>query len=152
MAKAEQMQHAIAIENVGSAQGLVHRVLGIAQVDAIQAFWNFANHLQIGRVEFGVIGGKCPTHVGVLARYQRGPNAIDDLRCHASSKNAEAVSKRVHVGESLPRCGVFDSQPVHHFGGGLHSLNGTHALPGCPNVTPFFGTHGLVTVVTAGRC
>src|SRR5262249_14603185 len=49
----DRMHHSVAVEPVITAAGLEDRIWTIAQIDAIQVFWNFPNNGQIVSRDFG---------------------------------------------------------------------------------------------------
>ena len=82
MLKAHHVQHAIAIEQVVGAKRLVHRVLRVAQIHPVQAFWDFTNDLQVGGIPFLVVGCERPGHQRMLVWHQSRPGFRNEFSVH----------------------------------------------------------------------
>ena len=80
----DRMDHAVAVERVVSADGLMHLVLGIANVNAIDIFRNLADDVHVGCVVFVVIGRPPVVHVRMRIRFDSRLNAIDEAYRHES--------------------------------------------------------------------
>jgi hypothetical protein len=67
------VDHAVAVERMVAAQRLVHRVFGVAQIDAVQVGRDRAfQHLQVDRVDLLVQRRPGAGHVGMVGRLERG--------------------------------------------------------------------------------
>ena len=67
------VQHAVPVEGVVAAQRLVHRVLGVADIDPVYVLRDLAgDQLQVVGVHLLVQGRPGPVHVGVVAGLERG--------------------------------------------------------------------------------
>jgi hypothetical protein len=93
-AEAERVQHAVAVERVVAADRVVERVLGVAQVDAVELGRDRAlDHLEVVGVPLGALG---PPRAGavrmiVVGREPRRPG-VHRARAHGAPRtNAHAV-------------------------------------------------------------
>ena len=81
--EAEAVNHAIAIKGVIAPQRLVHRVFGIAQIDAVEVFGDGTHHhVEVFGVPLLVAWCPGPVEVGVIAGAQCCGNTIDDGGFH----------------------------------------------------------------------
>jgi hypothetical protein len=80
------VQHAVAVERVVHADGLVHLVVRVAHVDAVQVFRDFANHLHAVGV------GHPLFHGGLERAFQEGVVVVGGDRRLEGSQNL------LHVG------------------------------------------------------
>ena len=82
MLKTHHVQHAITIEQVVGAKRLVYRVLRVAQIHPVQAFWDFTNDLQVGGIPFLVVGCERPGHQRMLVWHQGRPGFRNEFSVH----------------------------------------------------------------------
>jgi hypothetical protein len=64
--KADHVHHAVAVERVIAADRVVHRVFGIAQIDAIEVVGQIADHVEVGGVVLGMVRPPGPGAVGMV--------------------------------------------------------------------------------------
>ena len=85
IAKDHRVQHAVAIEGVIQADGFVHLIFGIAQIDAVDVRGNLPDHFQIRGGVLGVIRGPRAIQVGMLVGLQGVGNVILVMDGHAAA-------------------------------------------------------------------
>ncbi|MND91115.1 hypothetical protein D3C80_832260 [compost metagenome] len=84
--KADLMQHSVAVERMMAAQGRVHLVLGIAEIDAVDVRRDRAlDHLQIEGVHLLMLGRPRPAQIGVVAGLEGRDDGRQTLDLHGSS-------------------------------------------------------------------
>ncbi len=104
VAEADHVQHAVAVERVIGLQRRVQRVLGVAQVDAVQVAGDLALHG--GQVVGVPLGGLRPPRtgpVGVVVVFGQGRQELaDDLNIHVRARHLVAPTTKLTVVAVLP--------------------------------------------------
>ena len=107
VAEADHVQHAVAVERVVPADRVVHRVLGVAEVDAVEVVGDLAHDVEVGRVVLERVRRPRARAVRVVVvGRQRRQHSPHDMRFHDANPTPD-VAQRV-----LATCGDRNGRAV----------------------------------------